>query len=215
MRDAIKTIREESEKKDFYKLKVLIKTELQKPKAKAPTGKSNKVVHKVLIFGDHKAGKKTFLEKSAKRKFDEVTQSNFGLEFYEKDQILAGKSIKLHIWNYGGGERNIFLLPTYTRGTDGALFIYDVTNYSSLAHIDEWLLVVGKEIRSENAFPIVVVGNKTDLLDSREVSGEDGIKIAKSRGTDGFIECSSKTGENVEEAIAALTRLMMERSDLV
>jgi len=47
------------------------------------------------------------------------------------------------------------------------------------------------------------------------VNREEGINIAKSKGTDGFIECSSKTGENVEEAIAALTRLMMERSGLI
>ena len=75
--------------------------------------------------------------------------------------------------------------------------MYDITNYSSIAHIDDWLTVIKKEIRKEDVFPIIVVGGKADLADSREVPASEGIKIAKSRGVDGFIECSSKTGENV------------------
>ncbi|MFX1488857.1 MAG: hypothetical protein ACFFBI_06905, partial [Promethearchaeota archaeon] len=99
---------------------------------------------------------------------------------------------------------------------NGALFMYDVTNYSSLAHIDDWLLVVRQEIKKEqDAFPIIVVGGKADLIDDREVTGDEGINIARSRAVDGFIECSSKTGENVEETFDALTKLMMQRSNLL
>ncbi|MCK4384490.1 MAG: GTP-binding protein, partial [Candidatus Lokiarchaeota archaeon] len=113
-------------------------------------------------------------------------------------------------------ERFRFLLPTYVRGATGALFMYDVTNYSSLAHIDDWLLVVRKEIKSDqDTFPIIVVGGKADLIDDREVTGDEGINIAKSRSVDGFIECSSKTGENVENTFDALTSIMMQRSKLI
>ena len=104
----------------------------------------------------------------------------------------------------------------YIKGAYGGIFVNDVINYSTLAHIDDWLLVVRKEIKSEqDTFPIIVVGGKADLLDDREVTGDEGINIAKSRGVDGFIECSSKSGENVEETFDALTRLMMQRSRLL
>ena len=138
-----------------------------------------------------------------------------GVNFQVKSLEINGKKVKLQIWEFEEEERYNFLFSMYIRGANGALLMYDVTNYSSLAHIDDWLSVVRKEMRSKNAFPIVVIGNKTDLLDARKVSREEGINIAKSRGIDGFIECSSKTGENVEEAIAALTRLMMARSGLI
>jgi len=140
-----------------------------------------------------------------------------GVDFEVKSMDINGKKVKLQIWDFGGEERFRFLLPTYVRGANGALFMYDVTNYSSLAHIDDWLLVVRKEIKSEqDTFPIIVVGGKADLLDDREVTGEEGINIAKSReGVHGFIECSSKSGENVEETFDALTRLMMQNSKLL
>ena len=140
-----------------------------------------------------------------------------GVDFEVKSLEINGKKVKLQIWDFGGEERFRFLLPTYVRGANGALFMYDVTNYSSLAHIDDWLLVVRKEIKSEQeSFPIIVVGGKADLLDDREVSGDEGINIAKSReGIDGFIECSSKTGENVEQTFKALTSIMMQRTNLI
>lgn len=93
--------------------------------------------------------------------------------------------------------------------------MYDVTNYSSLAHIDDWLMVIRRELRVEEQFPIIAVGGKADLIDDREVSGDEGINIARSRSVDGFIECSAKTGENVEETFEALSRLMMQNSNLV
>ena len=136
-----------------------------------------------------------------------------GVDFEVKSMDINGKKVKLQIWDFGGEERFRFLLPTYVRGANGALFMYDVTNYSSLAHIDDWMLVVRKEIKSEqDTFPIIVVGGKADLLDDREVTGDEGINIAKSRSVDGFIECSSKSGENVEETFDALTRLMIQKS---
>ena len=93
--------------------------------------------------------------------------------------------------------------------------MYDVTNYSSLAHIDDWLMVIRKEIKADDHLPIIVVGGKADLLEDREVTGEEGINISKSRGVDGFIECSAKSGENVEATFEALTRLMMQKSSLL
>ena len=61
----------------------------------------------------------------------------------------------------------------------------------------------------------MVVGGKADLLNDLEVSSEEGINIAKSRGVDGFIECSSKSGENVEITFEAITKLMLRHSNII
>ncbi len=171
--------------------------------------------YKVVIFGDAGTGKTTLTQRFLTNLFKSDSKMTIGVDFEVKSLEINEKKVKLQIWDFGGEERFRFLLPTYVRGANGALFMYDVTNYSSLAHIDDWLLIVKKEIRSEDQFPVIVVGGKADLIDDREISGEEGINISKSRGVDGFIECSSKTGENVEETFQALTSLMMQKSNLL
>lgn len=172
--------------------------------------------YKVVICGDAGTGKTTLTHRFLTNLFKSDSTMTIGVDFEVKSLEVEDKRVKLQIWDFGGEERFRFLLPTYVRGANGALFMYDVTNYSSLAHIDDWLLVIKKEIKVEqDQFPIIVVGGKADLIDDREVTGDEGINIAKSRGVEGFIECSSKTGENVEETFEALTRLMMQKSDLL
>ncbi len=173
--------------------------------------------YKVVIFGDAGCGKTTLTQRFLTNLFKSDTKMTIGVDFEVKSLEINEKKVKLQIWDFGGEERFRFLLPTYVRGTNGALFMYDITNYSSLAHIDDWLLVVRKEIKTEQGtFPIIVVGGKADLIDDREVTADEGIKIAKSREwVHGFIECSAKTGENVEESFNALTSIMMQRSKLI
>ena len=110
-------------------------------------------------------------------------------------------------------ERFKFLITSYIRGAEGALFICDITNYDSLTHFDDWLMIIRKELRVEDQFPILLIGNKADLDDKREVSEKEGIIFAKSRDVDGFIECSAKTGENVEKIFRELAKMMIQKRE--
>ncbi len=167
---------------------------------------------KIIIFGDAGCGKTTLTQRFLTNLFVSDSKMTIGVDFEVKSLEVDKQKVKLQIWDFGGEERFRFLLPTYVRGARGGLFLFDITNYSSIAHIDDWLSVIRKEIRAEDVFPIIVVGGKADLAENREVSAEEGIKIAKSRNVDGFIETSSKTGENVEKTFEALTRLMLNNS---
>ncbi|MGB5912505.1 MAG: Rab family GTPase [Promethearchaeia archaeon] len=168
---------------------------------------------KIVIFGDAGCGKTTLTQRFLTNLFVSDSKMTIGVDFEVKSLEVESKKVKLQIWDFGGEERFRFLLPTYVRGAKGGLFMYDITNYASIAHIDDWLTVIRKEIKVEDEFPIIVVGGKADLSSNREITPDEGIKIAQSRGTDGFIECSSKTGENVEETFEALTRLMINNSN--
>jgi len=167
---------------------------------------------KIVIFGDGGCGKTTLCQRFLTNLFKPESKMTIGVDFEVKTIEINEKKVKLQIWDFGGEERFRFLLPTYVRGAQGGLFMYDVSNYASLAHIDDWLLVIKKELKT--LFPVLAVGGKADLPD-REISSEEGINIAKSRDLDGFIECSAKTGENVEETFEALTKLMLRNSKLL
>jgi len=167
---------------------------------------------KIIIFGDAGCGKTTLTQRFLTNLFVSDQTMTIGVDFEVKSLSVDEQKVKLQIWDFGGEERFRFLLPTYVRGARGGLFLYDITNYSSIAHIDDWLSVIRKEIRAEDIFPIIVVGSKADLGENREVSAADAIKIAKSRNVNGFIETSSKNGENVHKAFEALTGLMLEKA---
>ena len=137
-----------------------------------------------------------------------------GVDFEVKSVTVDGLKVKLQVWDLGGVERWRFLLPTYVRGARGGLFLYDVTNYSSFAHIDDWLSVIRKEIRVEDRFPILAVGIVPDEECERQVTREEGIKIAKSRNLNGYIECNLKTGKNVDKVFEDLTKLMMAEAGI-
>ena len=172
--------------------------------------------YKVVIFGDAGCGKNELTQRFLTNLFKSDTKMTIGIDFEVKSMDINGKKVKLQIWDFGGEERFRFLLPIYVRGANGALFIFNVTNPPSLAHIDDWLLIIRREMRSEReVFPIVVVGIIPEPEVEREIPSEEGINIARSRGVEGYIECSPKTGENVEETFDALAKLMMQRSRLI
>ena len=165
---------------------------------------------KIVIFGDAGCGKEMLTQRFLTNLFVSDSKMTIGVDFEVKSLVVDEQKVKLQIWDFGGEERFRFLLPTYVRGARGGIFMYDITNYSSIAHIDDWLTVIKREIKDEDQFPIIVVGNKTHLVNDREVPSAEAIRIAKSRRVNGFIEVCAKTGENVEKAFVALTRLMLD-----
>jgi len=169
---------------------------------------------KVLLFGDKGTGKNTLAQRFLTKLFKPDIKMTIGVEFELRSLEIDEKKVLINIWHFGGEERFRFFFPQYVRGVSGVVFIYDVTNYSSLTHMDNWLRLIRKELRKENQLPILVVGNKADLTDKREVIGEEGIQFVKSRNVGGFIECSAKTGENVEEMFEAITRMMIKKYEL-
>ena len=165
---------------------------------------------KIVIFGDAGCVQRFLTNLFVSRISDPIM--TIGVDFKVKSLTVDGQKVKLQIWYFGREERFKSLTLAYFRGTLGGMFLYDITNFLSIAHIDDWLSAIRKEIRAEDMFPIIVVGNRAHLVDKREVSSAEGIMIAKSRGANGFIEVSAETGENVEEAFGELTRLMLGHS---
>ena len=174
---------------------------------------------KICVFGDGGSGKSTLAHRYMTNAFITDLKMTIGVDFQVKTIIVDGKTVKLQIWDFGGEERFRFLLPAYIRGAMGAIFMYDITNYASLAHIDDWLLPIKQGNKNELPFPIFAVGGKLDLEDGREVTKEEGKEIIITRGLSGFYECSSKTGicsdstpemHDISKIFEDLTRLMLQ-----
>ena len=162
---------------------------------------------KVVIFGYVGCGKTSLRKRFMTNIFDTDCRGTIGVDFQTKDYGFDGMELKLMIWDFAGEERFRYMFPQYLKGAMGGILMYDIADFKSFSHIVDWLSLI-KE--ANQRFPIILLGGKLDLDDIREVSRKEAIKAAKLMGLNGFIESSSKTGENVEETFVALTRIMLK-----
>lgn len=163
--------------------------------------------YKICIFGDKNVGKTTLVNRYMTNKFYENMQATLGASVHIKDLELENGKITLHIWDFGGQKRFKFLISSYARGSVGAIFMFDLTNHDSLIALNDWLPEYGKTVRH---IPLIMVGGKLDLEQQRVCKKDDVLDIMKSYNFYKYLECSSKTGENVEFVFKVLLTKILE-----
>jgi len=128
---------------------------------------------------------------------------NQGIDFKIRTIELDGKKIKLQIWDTAGQERFRTITTAYYRGAMGIMLVYDITNEKSFENIKNWI----RNIEEHASYDVekMVLGNKCDVTDRRQVSKDKGEQLAIEYGIK-FMETSAKASINVEEAFFALSR---------
>ncbi len=97
------------------------------------------------------------------------------------------------------------------RGVSGGIFMYDITNYSSINNLEKWLILFNDNLSNDKKkVPLLMVGGKLDLHKERVISRKYAKKISKKYKIVKNFECSSKTGENVDKIFEFLTRAIMK-----
>ena len=171
---------------------------------------------KLCIFGDGGVGKTTLVNRYLTKVFDEDIKMTVGADFYVKDLEIDGKKVVIRIWDFGGEQRFKVLLPSFAKGADGGIFMYDITRYTSVKNIDDWLSIFEKNVREKQIqIPIIMVGGKIDLQEKRSVETEDAVELSEKHNLQGYFECSSKTGDRVEDIFESITRKMMKYTGML
>ncbi len=162
---------------------------------------------KVMMLGDASVGKTSLTIRYISGFFLEDLKLTIGVDFYSKNILFRDNRVKLQIWDFGGEERFRFLLSQYCKGANAAFFLYDITNARTLEHLSAWTDLIRKHA---GQIPIMLIGSKLDLAEFRAVEREEGINAAKNHNISAFIELSSKTGQNVEEAFKTMAEILFE-----
>jgi small GTP-binding protein len=163
--------------------------------------KSLELTYKICIFGDKGVGKTTLVNRYITNEFHENIQATLGATILVKYLELENGIITLQVWDFGGQKRFKFLISSYAKGASGGIFMFDLTNYESLIALNDWLPEFGKTVRY---VPLVIVGGKLDLKQQRVCKKDEVLDVMKSYKFLKYIECSSKTGENVESIFRVL-----------
>nr|XP_054506087.1 ras-related protein Rab-8A isoform X1 [Agelaius phoeniceus] len=165
---------------------------------------------KLLLIGDSGVGKTCALFRFSEDAFNATFISTIGIDFKIRTIELDGKRIKLQIWDTAGQERFRTITTAYYRGAMGIMLVYDITNEKSFENIRNWVRNI-----EEHASPDVekmILGNKCDANDKRQVSREQGEKLAASFGIK-FMETSAKANINIENAFFTLARDIKAKMD--
>ncbi|XP_026887373.1 ras-related protein Rab-18-B isoform X2 [Electrophorus electricus] len=132
---------------------------------------------KILIIGESGVGKSSLLLRFTDDTFDPELAATIGVDFKVKTVAVDGNRAKLAIWDTAGQERFRTLTPSYYRGAQGVILVYDVTKRDSFTKLGNWLNEL-ETYCTRNDLVKMLVGNKIDK-DNREVDRNEGLKFAR------------------------------------
>uniref|UniRef100_A0A8B9JER7 RAB6B, member RAS oncogene family b n=1 Tax=Astyanax mexicanus TaxID=7994 RepID=A0A8B9JER7_ASTMX len=157
---------------------------------------------KLVFLGEQSVGKTSLITRFMYDSFDNTYQATIGIDFLSKTMYLEDRTktvllqVRLQLWDTAGQERFRSLIPSYIRDSTVAVVVYDITNVNSFQLTSKWI----DDVRTERGSDVIImlVGNKTDLEEKRQITIEEGEQRAKELNVV-FIETSAKTGSNVKQ----------------
>ncbi|CDR97153.1 Ras family protein, putative [Babesia bigemina] len=167
---------------------------------------------KIVLLGEQNTGKTSIVTRFVYDHFVPAYAATIGIDFLSKVVTVNGKTMRLQLWDTAGQERFRTLMPSYIRDSSAAIVVYDITSRESFDKVGDWIKDI-KELRGDKAV-IVLVGNKTDLLDKRKVSYDEGEEQAKKFGCL-FCETSAKNGDNINDLFNPIATELLKNMEPV
>ncbi|XP_061570789.1 ras-related protein Rab-19-like [Cololabis saira] len=167
---------------------------------------------KIILIGDSNVGKTSVVQNFKSGVFSEKQQNTIGVDFTVRTVDIEGKKVKIQVWDTAGQERFRTITQSYYRSAHGALIAYDITRSSTFNSVNHWIKEV--ELYGAANVVLVLIGNKCDLEQSRQVEFDEACSLAKERGILAALETSAKVSQNVEEAFMMMARELLSHNGL-
>lgn len=164
--------------------------------------------YKVVVLGSGGVGKSALTVKFVTGQFVEKYDPTIE-DFYRKEIDVDNSPSILEILDTAGTEQFASMRDLYIKNGQGFLLIYSLLNrqtFNDLKAIKDQIL----RVKNMDTVPMILVGNKSDMFDEREVSANEAKLLAEEWGCPHF-ETSAKTSSNVDEMFSEIVRQMKTR----
>ena len=160
---------------------------------------------KIVILGHFGVGKTSLIRRFVNDSFSDKYKVTIGVHITKKVvKITEDESISLIIWDLEGTDEIQMIRDSYLLGTHGVVYVFDVARPSTFQNINEDLGIVAKKIPN---VPMMVVGNKVDLVNLNDLQG-----LLKEKDIAVNYLTSAKTGGSVNEMFSQLASLLDEHA---
>ena len=161
---------------------------------------------KLLLVGDSCVGKTSLLLQYTENNFPDEHAATVGVEYKVKMFPYRNFQVKMQIWDTAGQERFHSITNNFFHNADGILFVYDITSRQSFNGVKVWI----KEAEEiGNFYKRLLIGNKCDLSEKRNISIEELEKYCEEKNMD-FFETSAKENIYLVEAFNKIVELILE-----
>jgi len=184
---------------------------IKEEQSKTPQNSKRPKSQKIVLIGDSNVGKTSIIDQFIENKFGETKPSIGALHKLKTIKNSTGEEIQLDIWDTAGQEKFKSIVPMYYKGSKGIIIVYDITSKESFEGAKKWIQDVEA---NNNSAILILVGNKTDLEESRDVTTDQAQTYASSKSI-AYYECSAKTNENVVEVFKHIADKIQKTSENV
>ena len=159
--------------------------------------KSYNYLFKFIIVGDTFVGKSNLLSQYTTKRFNPEHEITIGCEFMAKNIIIKDRIIRIQIWDTAGQETFRAVTRNYYKNCACCIIVYDITNKKSFNNLQIWIKDISENCSKQ--VKIILVGNKKDLEEERQVDINESQEFAEKNEIKDFYETSALTGENVDK----------------
>ena len=164
-----------------------------------------KIIVKLLLLGDSSVGKTSIIIKYISNKFMDTNIATLGVDYMDKTVDYNNLKVFLQIWDTSGEEKFRSITRNFYRNADGLLVVFDLTCKESFNHVKNW---INEAKEHKNDIKTILVGNKLDLEDEREVNKETALKFAEKNNLK-YLETSAKNGKNINNSFKEMISLIL------
>ena len=165
---------------------------------------------KAVVSGNSGVGKTSIIRYEIHNVFEQDNKSTIVFEHFSKNYRIGSKVVRLQIWDTCGESTYENLMQNFYRSALCIFIVFSLDDENSFLNLDKWMNDIKKINESESPI-IILIGNKKDNLEERQISKEDIEKYCNRNEIDNYFETSAKNGESIHELFKEVIRKLYIR----